>query len=186
MRRPRGLDAASKLVITFTDYGLKTRLSAKLAGAYGRWFRGFRTFERRAGGRRDGFEIEALGGGRAVLASQGFLSPVSFNKYGVNVAALEDTALSSLETADAGKILLFDELGPMTMLSERFSARAVALLFSDRRCLVFCRKGASVFEEAFSKMSDTVIIELAPDSWAEAVAASQAWLDRLVEGMEKI
>lgn len=186
MRSPRGLDTASKLVITFSDYGLKTRLASKLVGTYGRWLGGFRTFELRADGRRDGFELEALGGGRAVLASQSLLSPVSFNKYGVSLAALEDTALRALDSSGPGKILLFDELGPMAMLSERFSARAVQLLFSDRRCLVFCRKGAAVFDEAFSKMPDTVIIGLEPGSWAEAVAASQAWLDRLVESMETI
>ena len=183
---PRGLDTASNLVVSFGDYNLKTRLASKLVSAYGQWLGGFRTFELRSGGRRDGFEIEALGGGRAVLASQSLLSPVSFNKYGVSLAALEDTALGAIESAAPGKVLLFDELGPMAMLSRRFSARAVELLFSDRRCLVFYRKGASVFEEAFAKMADTVIIELAPGSWAEVVAATQAWLDRQVETMEKI
>ncbi len=186
MKQSAGLNTASKLVVSFGDYNLKTRLASKLVSAYGRWLAGFRTFELRSGGRREGFEIEALGGGRAVLASKSLLSPVSFNKYGVNLAALEDTALRSLESAEAGKILLFDELGPMAMLSEKVSGRAVDLLFSDRRCLVFCRKGAAVFDEAFSKMSDTVIIELEPGNWAEAVAAAQSWLDRLVEGMEKI
>jgi nucleoside-triphosphatase len=186
MKSPRGLDTAARLVVNFSDYNLKTRLASKLAASYGRWLAGFRTFELRSGGSREGFEIEALSGGRAVLASKSLHSPVSFNKYGVSLAALEETALRALESAGAGKILLFDELGPMAMLSERFSARAVELLFSDRRCLVFCRKGAAVFDGAFSKMSDTVIIELEPGSWAEAVAATQAWLDRLVEGMEKI
>ncbi len=186
MKYPRGLETASRLVVKFSDYNLKERLAGKLVAGYGRWLGGFRTFELRPEGRRDGFEIQALGGGRAVLASKSLLSPVSFNKYGVSLAALEGTALRSLESAEAGKILLFDELGPLAMLSERFSARAVELLFSDRRCLVFCRKGAAVFDGAFSKMADTVIIELEPCSWAAAVAAAQAWLDRLVEGMEKI
>ena len=186
MSSPRGPAAAKRFVVTFRDYELKTRLATKLVSAYGRWLSGFRTFELRSGGRREGFEIEALGGGRAVLASSSLLSPVAFNKYGVDLAALEETALRALESAGGGKVLLFDELGPMAMLSERFSARAVELLFSERPCLVFCRKGASVFDEAFSKMSDTVIIELEPGSWAEVVAAAQTWLDRLVEGMEKI
>lgn len=186
MNRPRGLETSSRLVVTFRDYDLKARLAGKLVSTYGRWLAGFRTFELRSGGRRDGFEIEALGGGRAVLASKSLLSPVSFNKYGVSLAALEGTALGALDAAGEGKVLLFDELGPLAMLSERFSARAVELLFSERRCLVFCRRGAAVFDGAFSKMPDTVIIELEPASWAEAVAASQAWLDRLVQGMEKI
>ena len=186
MKYPRGLAAASNLVVSFSDYGLKTRLADKLVTSYGRWLAGFRTFELRSGGSRAGFEIGSLGGDRAVLASKSLHSPVSFNKYGVSLAALEDTALGSLESAGADKVLLLDELGSLAMLSPRFSARVVELLFSGRRCLVFYRKGASVFEDAFSKMADTVIIELTPGSWAEVVASSQAWLDRQAEGTEKI
>lgn len=179
------ISAAVKLVIGFTDPALKERLSARLAAAYGRWLGGFRTLELRSGKTREGFEVEALGGGRAVLASRAIVSPVSFNKYALNLAALEVTALSGLEAAAAGgKVLLFDELGPMAMSSQKFSGRAVELLFSPAPCLVFYRRGAAVFEEAFSKMSDTVIIELTAPGWAEAVAAAEAWLDRLAGKME--
>ena len=174
-----------KLVFSFSDCALKERLSAKLCASYGRWLGGFRTLEIRRGKGREGFEVEALGGGRAVLASRGILSAVSFNKYALNTAALEVTALSALEAAAAGgKGLLFDELGPMAMASEKFSARAVELLFSPVPCLVFFRRGAAVFEDAFSKMSDTDIIELTAPGWAEAVSAAEAWLDRLAAAME--
>lgn len=174
-----------KLVFSFTDCALKERLSARLCAAYGRWLGGFRTLELRSGGTREGFEIEALGGERAVLASRSLVSRVSFNKYALDLAVLEVTALAALEKAAAGgKVLLFDELGPMAMKSEKFSARAVELLFSPAPCLVFYRRGAEVFEEAFSKMSGTFIIGLTEASWAEAVAAAEAWLDRLAGEME--
>ena len=167
-----------KLVFSFTDRALKERLSARLCGSYGRWLGGFRTLEMRRGGEREGFEIEALGGGRAVLASRSIVSAVPFNKYALDPAALEVTALSALEAAAAGgKVLFFDELGPMAMKSEKFSSRAVELLFSSAPCLVFYRRGAAVFEDAFSKMRDTVKIELTGPGWAEAVAAAEAWLD---------
>jgi len=185
MKRGPDLSSAASLVFSFSDYPLKERMSAKLSAIYGRWLGGFRTSEAREGGARQGFEIEALGGARAVLASKGLHSTVAFNKYGVNIRALEETALGALEAgAAAGKILFFDELGPIAMLSEKFSSRPVALLFSGRPCVVFCRKGARVFEEAFAKMSDTVIIELSRENWAEAVAGTQVWLDRLVRDME--
>lgn len=185
MRSACDLSSASNLVFGFRDCRLKERLASKLCAAYGRWLGGFRTREARAGQSRQGFEIEVLGGGRAVLASKSLLSPVAFNKYGVNLRALEETALGALEAgAVSGKILFFDELGPMAMLSEKFSARAVELLFSGLPCVVFYRKGALVFEDAFSKMRGTVIIELTPANWAEAVMGTQAWLDRLVGGME--
>ncbi|OIN99486.1 MAG: hypothetical protein COX65_06745 [Elusimicrobia bacterium CG_4_10_14_0_2_um_filter_56_8] len=185
MKIPADTRKALKLVFSFSDCALKERLSAKLCSSYGRWLGGFRTLELRRGKEREGFEIEALGGGRAVLACRSMVSPVSFNKYSLNLDALEGTALTALERASSeGKVLLFDELGPMAMKSEKFSARAVDLLFSPAPCLVFYRSGAAVFENAFSRMSDTVIIGLAAAEWAEGVAAAEAWLDRLAESME--
>ncbi|MHB0995762.1 MAG: nucleoside-triphosphatase [Elusimicrobiales bacterium] len=180
-----GTAASSRLVFAFSDCALKDRLSARLAADYGRWLAGFRTQERRAGGARDGFDVEALGGAREVLASRSVVSSEAFNKYGLNTAALERTALPALEAgAAAGKILLFDELGPMASRSEKFSARAVELLFSGRPCLVFYRRGAAAFEAAFARMDDTAILELSAGTWAEAVAAARAWLDYKVKLME--
>ncbi|MBI4351538.1 MAG: hypothetical protein HY550_08880 [Elusimicrobia bacterium] len=174
-----------KLVFSFTGCALKERLSAKLCAAYGRWLGGYRTLELRRGGKREGFELEALGGERAVLASRSIVSPVSFNKYALNLAALEVTALSALDRAAAsGKVLLFDELGPMAMKSAKFSSRAVELLFSPAPCLVFYRSGAEVFENAFSKMGGAARLGLTEAGWAEAVSSAEAWLDRLAAGIE--
>lgn len=183
MKRPQLLSAA-RLAFAFSDCALKERFAGRLCQTYGRWLGGFRTLELRAGARRDGYEVEALGGGRAVLASRGIVSPVSFNKYALDLGALERTALPALDAAAAaGRILLFDELGPMAMRSEKFSARAVELLFSGAPCLVFFRRGAAVFEDAFSRAGDTVIIELDERGWAEAVAAAGSWLDAKVRLM---
>lgn len=179
------LTAAVRLVFGFSDCALKERLSSRLAADYGRWLGGFRTLERRAGAARDGFDVEALGGGRETLASRSMVSGEAFNKYGLNPAALERVALPALESAAAaGKILLLDELGPMAARSEKFSARAVELLFSGAPCLVFYRRGAAAFEDAFGRMADTAILELSAQVWAEAVAASRAWLDYKVRLME--
>lgn len=180
----RSLPHGDRLVFSFSDCALKERFSARLCSVYGRWLGGFRTLELRAGGKRSGFEIEALGGGRAVFASGEIVSPVSFNKYALDLSALEDTALPALDSAASrGRVLLFDELGPMAMKSARFSARAVELLFSGAPCLVFFRRGAAVFEEAFARMGETAIIELDEPGWAEAVAAAEAWLDEKVKLM---
>ena len=179
MRPGPALLAAPRLSFAFSDYALKERLCARLCASHGRWLGGYRTLELRPGGKRAGFEVEALGGGRAVLASREIVSPVSFNKYALDLAALEAAAA-------AGKVLLFDELGPMAMRSAPFSSRAVELLFSGSPCLVFFRRGAEVFEEAFERGGDTVIIELNEAGWAEAVAAAEAWLDAKVRLMGNI
>ena len=173
------------LVFTFSSYPLKERLSAKLCSVYQRWLGGFRTVESRSGAARGGYEVEALGGERIVLASKSLISGVAFNKYGLNLAALEKTALPALEAAAAGgRVLLMDELGPMALKSEKFTSRVVELLFSPVPCLVFHRKGAKIFEKAFSEMADTVIIELVPENWDRAVAAAQSWLDGRLRLME--
>lgn len=176
----------SLLAFSFTDCALKERLADRLCSVYGRWLGGFRTRELREGRARAGFEVEALGGEKALLASRALVSPVAFNKYGVSLPALEVTALGALEeAAAAGRALLFDELGPIALLSPAFSGKAVELLFSGRPCVVFFRRGAKLFEDAFSKMADTVIIELAPESWAEAVSASERFMDRAVAELER-
>ena len=79
------------------------------------WLGGFRTLEKRAGAIREGFEIEALGGGREILASKKLLSASVLNKYGLNLRALENTALGALETAAAS--------GKMLSRGETFGAR---------------------------------------------------------------
>ena len=174
------------LVFAFSSCPLKERLAAKLCGVYARWLGGFRTLEARDGASRGGYVLEALGGGRAVLASKSLVSPVAFNKYGLNLDALEKTALPALEKAAAGgRVLLLDELGPIALKSEKFTSRVVELLFSPAPCLVFHRKGAKLFEKAFSGMADTVIIELVPQNWDKAVAAAQYWLDGRLRLMEQ-
>jgi len=176
---------ASKLVVTFSSCPLKERLAARLCGDYARWVGGYRTYEARSAAGRGGYELEAIGGARVQLASKELLSPVAFNKYGLNLAALETTALAALETAAAaGRVLVMDELGPMALCSAKFSARAVDLLFSSSSCLVFCRRGAKLFEDAFLKMDGVVRIDLTEPGWAEAVAAATAWFDARIPFME--
>ena len=177
--------AAQNLVLTFSSYPLKERLAARLCAAYARWLGGFRTFEARSGAERSGFEIAALDGARVVLASKQLRSAAAFNKYGLNLDALEITALGALDAAAAaGRVLVMDELGPMTLRSEKFSARVVELLFSASPCLVFHRRGAALFEAAFQKLENTAVVELSQSGWAEAVAAAEAWLDARIAGME--
>jgi len=181
----KNIPAAVNLVFTFSGYPLKERLASRLCAGYARWLGGFRTFETRSAEGRSGFELSSLGGSRVVLASKQLFSAVALNKYGLNLSALEVTALGALNAAAAdGRVLVMDELGPMALKSEKFSARAVELLFSPSPCLVFYRRGAELFEAAFGKLEKTAVIELSAGGWAEAVAAAEAWLDARIAGME--
>jgi len=72
----------------------------------------------------------------------------------------------------------------MAMKSGKFSAKVIELLFSANPCLVFHRRGAAVFEDAFKKLENTVVMELSEGGWAAAVSAAENWLDALIAGME--
>ena len=179
--------APLNLVFTFSSYPLKERLADKLCSGYARWLGGFRTFEIRSASGRGGFELQPLGGGRVVLASRELLSAVAFNKYGLNLEALEVTALGALRDAAAGgRVLLIDELGPMGLKSEKFSSGVIELLFSASPCLVFHRRGAGIFESAFAKLENTRVLELSEGGWAAAVLAAENWLDHQISAIEDV
>ena len=80
---------------------------------------GFLTREIRTGGRREGFEIEDLSGGREVLAHVDLPGPPKVGRYGVDLAALERVALPALERTKDADALVIDELGKMELASER-------------------------------------------------------------------
>ena len=59
---------------------------------------GFTTAELRAGGRREGFLVEAASGAQARLAHVGLPGPPRVGRYGVDLAAFERVALPALRT----------------------------------------------------------------------------------------
>lgn len=93
---------------------------------------GFTTEEIRERGRRVGFAVESLGGGRGVLAHVNYKGPPNVGKYGVDLAEFERVALPTLE-ADAD-VVVIDELGKMELASPAFRD-AVERLF-DREVAV--------------------------------------------------
>jgi nucleoside-triphosphatase len=89
---------------------------------------GFVTQEIREGGRRVGFSIERLGGGRGVLAHVDRPGPPRVGRYGVDLDAFERLAVPALEDAAEQRIAIIDELGKMELASAAFR-EAVAALF---------------------------------------------------------
>jgi nucleoside-triphosphatase len=85
---------------------------------------GFLTRELREGGRRVGFEIETLSGGRGLLAHVDLKGPPRVSRYGVDIEEFERLALPAL---DAQGVVLIDELGKMELASERFREAVLAL-----------------------------------------------------------
>lgn len=97
---------------------------------------GFYTRELRQSGRRSGFEIVTLAGQTEHLATKDpaltFDPEAPFGRYRVNLAAIDDVAVPALLRAQAqGQIVVIDEIGPMELLSDRFSRAVLALLDSQ-------------------------------------------------------
>lgn len=170
------------LILRFDGETLKARLIKKLLSRYGYWLGGFYTEELRSGGAREGFTLKTTCGARAVLASKKLFSTAAFNKYGINLQTLDGPGVRSLVSARAeGKVFLMDELGPITLSSEKLAVQALAALGSEIPCLVTFRKGAKTFEPAFLKMDNTTVIDLTAPAFPAVESFSGAWLAFWIE-----
>jgi len=166
------------LALRVGDEALKARLIARLVSNYSYWLGGFFTVEIRSGAVREGFMLKTPGGRTEIMASKAILSPVSFNKYGVSLPALD--GLAALSLADArkdGKIALMDELGPLTLESKKLAAAALETFASDTPCLATFRKGARHFEDSFIKMDDTEVLDLDAAGLSGVLARLDGWME---------
>ncbi len=96
---------------------------------------GFYTHETKEGFFRSGFKIFSFDGKEGVLADTKLDSPHKVGKYGVDVKALEEIGVSSIESAIADKekdVIVIDEIGKMETLSERFKEAVLNALASPK------------------------------------------------------
>ena len=177
----------NNLVLRVRDEALKLRMLTRLISDYSYWLGGFYTAELRSGAVREGFALKTLRGGSEIMASKAIISPVTFNKYGVNMRVLDGLAVDSLADArENGKITLMDELGPITLSSEKLAAAVAEALGSGMPCLATFRGNAASFERTFVKMENTIVADLSGadmhglrdrvSGWMEF------WINRLKEG----
>jgi nucleoside-triphosphatase len=92
---------------------------------------GFTTGELGTGGRREGFVVEAVSGARGVLAHLGLPGPPRVGSYGVDLAAFERVALSTLRAPGPGRVVVVDGLGTMELASAAFCAAVLELVGRD-------------------------------------------------------
>ncbi|MBI4801938.1 MAG: hypothetical protein HY796_05380 [Elusimicrobia bacterium] len=165
---------------------LKSRLLKKFISNYGYWLGGFFTQELRSGGVREGFILKTPRGGWELLASKKIISKTVFNKYGVNLPALDVLGVQSLVQArKEGKIVLLDELGPLILQSEKLAVQALDALGSgETPCLATFRKGAKTFEEAFLKMDNTIVLDLNGKTFTEVEAVLEGWLEFWIDRLK--
>jgi len=80
---------------------------------------GFYTEEERVNGKRVGFLMKTLDGGRGYLAHQEIKSDFHIRRYGVSIENIENIAVPSI-TPIKSNIIILDEIGKMELFSKKF------------------------------------------------------------------
>ena len=156
----------------------------RIVSNYKYWLDGIITCEIRNNGQREGYEIKTLKGEKSVLASVKILSDISFNKYAVNKIALEDLALNAIKNAiEKEKIILIDEVGSITLLSDKFIEQVRIALSSPRPVLLIVRSGAKTFLNTLSSMGGTKIYNMTKDNCPKVEKQVDDWFEFWIEAL---
>ena len=141
---------------------------------------GFTTREVRQAGVRQGFMIVTLDGEEGRLADVSFEKVLRVGPYGVDLAAVERVAVTSIQRALRDKqLIVIDEIGPMELLSPEFRSAVTEALDSNVVVLGSIVKRAMPFSDAIKARPDVTVIEVTAanrDALVEQVTA------RLVAG----
>ena len=133
---------------------------------------GFTTEELRERGRRVGFSVRQVGGGRAVLAHVDLPGPPRVGRYGVDLASFERLALPSLEwPAD---VVAIDELGKMELASPTFMDAVQVLFDGDRSLVATVHAFRHPYTDALKRRPDIVLVRVTErnrDALPEELAA---------------
>jgi nucleoside-triphosphatase len=137
------------LLITGTPGIGKTTLLRKVAAALPQYrIGGFYTEEIREAGVRQGFRLIGFNHERGVIAHIDIDHRYRVGKYGVDVAAIDRLAASTLDVRDNIDFYLIDEIGKMECLSDVFVSRMRSLLDSEKTVVATVgKKGGGLIEQ---------------------------------------
>jgi nucleoside-triphosphatase len=138
---------------------------------------GFTTEEIREGGQRRGFRIVPLAGEGRTMAHVEFRGPARVGRYGVDAAAIDAIAATSLAPHPGVDLTVVDEIGKMECLSEGFVAAMRALLDSDRRVLATIARRGGGFVAEVKRNAEAALWEVTArnrDGLAERI---RAWVE---------
>lgn len=176
------------LALSVKSESVKSLLMKWVISNYGLWLGGFTTREIKTGGKRTGYEISALNGESEVLASVGIISDLKINKYAVNPGALSLAARAVKRALKEGKIVLMDEIGPISLKSSELAASAVKVLSSGAPALVALRRGARAFEKTLEEISEADFARVGGEDLFRAKKILGEWFDfaiRLAAGRKE-
>ena len=138
---------------------------------------GFTTAELRAGGRREGFLVEAAFGAQARLAHVDLPGPPRVGRYGVDLAAFDRVALPALRIPRTGGVVVVDELGKMELASAAFRDAVMQLLDRDVAVVATVHQARHRFTDALRRRPDIRLVRVTE---ATRDALPEQLIDRLV------
>jgi nucleoside-triphosphatase len=123
---------------------------------------GFTTEEVREGKSRVGFRVEAISGPGATLAHVTIPGPPRVGKYGVDLEAFERVALPALQGAEAGGVVVVDELGKMELASSLFRDAVEALFEAGENVVATVHVFSHPLTDALKGRPDVEVMRIAP------------------------
>jgi nucleoside-triphosphatase len=155
----------------------KTTVIRRVAEALaGRRLGGFYTEEIRDAGVRQGFRLITFNGDESVIAHVDFSHRYAVGRYGVDVAAIDRLAESTLGLAEDTDLYLVDEIGRMECLSPRFTAGVRALLDSDTPLVATVAKQGGGLIDEVKRRSVSALWEVTRTSRHTLTSDILAWL----------
>ena len=156
----------------------KTTLMKRLTQALqGRPIDGFLTEELREGEYRLGFWLSSLDGRQVLLAHRQFEGGVRVGPYRVNVAVLDEVAVSIVRRGMRHAFVLFlDELGKMALCSQSLQ-QAVREAFDRGPCIIATAGTAPL--PLVTSLKQRKDIELIPLSMSNRAAVEEELVERL-------
>jgi nucleoside-triphosphatase THEP1 len=125
---------------------------------------GFFTREIREKDRRVGFSITTLDGKEGILAHQDLRSKFRVGKYGVHIKDIEAIAVTSINTATEGEVVVIDEIGKMECFSLRFREALAEVLDSPNWVIGSIAQKGGAFIQGMKKREDVVVITVTPQN----------------------
>jgi nucleoside-triphosphatase len=141
---------------------------------------GFYTEEIREKGERTGFNIVTLSGERRVMASKTFKSAHRVGKYGVDVEAIDATAVAAIEDAIKNKdLIVIDEIGKMELFSQGFRDTVIIALDSNKPVIGVIVKNHHEFADRIKDRDDVSLIEVTMENRDDVPALLKARVEKL-------